>query len=141
MIKICKQCWLEFLDKTNSDYCYRPNCKKSRKEFKPIKQISDKKKERIKNDKSERNLFVKIAIDRSKDWYVVAKHLDRKDGKIIQSYKMIHIFELKPINFSHIKPKWMNEDLRLDENNIEIVSHRFHLYEHTGQYLVEDFNN
>ena len=61
------------------------------------------------------------------------------DGK--ETTKRIHIDDLTHWNFSHIKSKGMNKSLRLDPDNIEIVSVAFHFYEHNKQILKVHYVN
>ena len=89
----------------------------------------------------ELELFKKIALERSY-WdeykWCMAKHLSI-DGQ--ECEKPIALEDLQPINFAHIKPKGMFPELRLDPSNIEIVSKRYHFYEHNQQILQEDSRN
>jgi hypothetical protein len=62
----------------------------------------------------------------------MAKHIDT-DG--LECKKFIPLHFLTPTNFSHIKNKWMNKELRLDPDNIEIVSLAYHFYEHNKQVI------
>lgn len=106
-----------------------------KKIVKKIPVISQKKKERIKNEWSEFDLFMKIAQERSINGLVLAKDIDWKT-------KWIRLEDLRVINFSHIKPKWMNKSLRLDPNNVEIVTFSLHFLEHTGlRYMGAELPN
>lgn len=75
-------------------------------------------------------LFMQIAKERAVRWEVIAKHIDFDWNECT---KPIKLTALEPINFNHIKPKGMNKDLKLDPDNIEIVSRSFHHWEHTQQ--------
>lgn len=88
-------------------------------------------------------LFKKIAEERSilvagDMRYVKAKHLD-KEWK--EDVKAIFLEDLTPTNFSHIKPKWMYPELRLDPSNIELVSRAFHEWQHTQQIAQVEYPN
>lgn len=90
-------------------------------------------------------LFKAIAMQRRiQNWpdcfvdYVWAKHID-KDWN--ETNKKIHTRNLSVSNFSHTLPKSTHPELRLDPNNIEIVSVAWHHYEHTKQILKVDYSN
>lgn len=91
--------------------------------YKRINPVSAKKKERIKKEWSEWDLFIEIAIERAIDGYVLAEDV----GWIM---KKIKLQDLRVENFSHIKPKWMYPELRLNKDNIKIVTFAYHFYEH-----------
>lgn len=99
---------------------------KEKKPPKPIAKISDRKKDRIKTEWSEWDLFKKIALDRSIDRYVIAEDIDGKKKKIALEH-------LQPINFAHIHAKGMNKSERMNPDNVEIVTFAVHFQEHTGQ--------
>lgn len=108
---------------------------KEKKPSKPIAQVSQKKKDRIKTEGSEWDLFKKIALDRSIDRYVIAEDIDGKK-------KRIALEHLQPINFAHIHAKGMNKSERMNPDNIEIVTFAVHFQEHTGQrYLGANLQN
>lgn len=92
---------------------------------KPIKKISDKKRIRLKEWWSEKELFEKIWKER--------KHICSKCWKFLQSPK--------PHNFDHIKTKGSRPDLRLNPDNIEILCFSCH-YEKTNwwKYKWIDFD-
>lgn len=93
------------------------------KNWKPIKQFE---------------LFMQIARERAVRWEVIAKHIDF-DWK--ECTKPIKLTALEPINFNHIKPKGMNKDLKLDPDNIEIVSKAYHIFEHSHWiHKLEEYN-
>lgn len=73
------------------------------------------------------DLFIEIAKERQVNWYVEAKHLDEEWNECT---KWIKLEDLQPINFAHIKPKGTYPELRLVKENIQIVSFRYHFYEH-----------
>lgn len=100
-----------------------------------------KKKKRLENWWSELEMFKKIALKMACNGYVKAKDLIRIDWVIQNTTKLIKLEDLKPCNFSHIIAKSKNEELRLDENNIEIVSFRYHYYYEFGSYLDVNYNN
>ncbi len=77
-------------------------------------------------------LFKEIALARSVNWRVLAKHRDF-DWK--ECEKWIKIEKLTHWNFSHTKKKGMNKELRLDPENIEIASVAWHFYEENRQIL------
>ena len=111
MSKICKTCWwvtenplLKYCKKCTYENSFY-NLKQTR-----INIISNKKKERIKNWWSEKDLFKEIREER---W-----HNCNECWKYLQ--------EAKAHNFSHIKSKWSRPDLRLDKSNIEILCFRCH---------------
>lgn len=83
-------------------------------------------------------LFEQIKQDRQINWFVTAKHRDF-NGK--ECTKQIHVDNLTHWNFSHIKGKGMNKELRLDPENIEIVSVAYHFYEHNQQILKVHYKN
>lgn len=78
--------------------CAFPKTYTMKKTPKPIPQVSEKKKTRIKNEGSEWDLFKKIAKERSKNGRVTAKDLDGKT-------KSIRLEDLRVINFAHIVAK------------------------------------
>lgn len=110
MTKYCKNC-----NKLNENIlvkycrtCYPTYWKKLVKT--QINPISDKKKERLKNWWSEKDLFKEI-------W-------EEREHKCNECWKYLQ--EAKAHNFSHIKSKWSRPDLRLDKSNIEILCFRCH---------------
>lgn len=87
----------------------------------------------------ELELFKKIAEKESwGKWFVLVPH-------ILPNWnpwaKTINLEDLQPINFSHIKPKGMYPELRLDPDNIEIVSRAYHEWQHTGQIAQVNYPN
>ena len=87
-------------------------------------------------------MFLDIAEKKARDENtypcVIAKHITIKG---IVTEKWIHMDNLTPTNFSHIKPKGMNEDLRLDPNNVEIVSRAYHEFYWTKRLSKLDYFN
>jgi hypothetical protein len=81
--------------------------------YKKIKQVSDKRKDRIKNWWSEKELFKEIWKER--------------EHKCQECWVYIH--EPKIFNFAHIKSKWKNPKLRLEKQNILIKCFACHYIE------------
>lgn len=75
----------------------------------------------------ELDLFIEIAKERQVNWKVLAKDLDLNKNECT---KWIKLEDLQPINFAHIKSKGTYPELRLVKENIQIVSFRYHFYEH-----------
>jgi len=71
---------------------------KEKKERKPIAQMSEAKKERIRSEGSEWEFFKQIALDRQINGYVMATDLFGKKKKISME-------NLRVENFAHIKGK------------------------------------
>jgi hypothetical protein len=84
-------------------------------------------------------LFKKIALKRSKNGIVIAKHVNETTGQ--ECTKPIKLSDLGPENFSHTIPKGRDSSLRLVESNIEIVSRAWHYREHNGGILREVYKN
>lgn len=84
-------------------------------------------------------LFKEIAREQEVNWCVIAKHIDEDTEE--ECTKLIKVEDLWVENFSHIKPKGMNKDLRLDKSNIEIVSRAWHFKEHNGWTLRVKYKN
>lgn len=126
--------------KQKQTYWNKPVKEKEKKVY-SIPKISKKKQERLKEWWSESKLFKQIALERSINGVVIAKHLEKVNWDIIETTKEIPLDELKPINFSHKLWKGMNSSLRLEKSNIEIVSVRFHFFDHNKQYLNVEFKN
>lgn len=97
LLKYCKKCTYE-----NSFY----NLKQTR-----INLVSDKKKERLQNWWSEKDLFRKILIDRQNNWCLTCS----------VCWKTFLIENAWPTCFAHLIAKWQNKALRLFENNVKIV--------------------
>lgn len=117
MSKFCKICWeqnenplLKFCKKC---FYEEVKCDSIRK---PIKQVSDKKKLRIKEEWSETGIFMEIWNER--------EHKCEKCNYPLQ--------EPKAHNFDHIKAKWMNKGKRLDKDNIKILCFACHFERTTG---------
>lgn len=90
-----------------------------------IRKISKKKAQRIKEWKSEKDLFEKIRNERLHECCVCGKY----------------IYEAKAHNFDHIIPKSRGEQYRLDENNIQIVCFWCHFEKWTKlKYKGVDYN-
>lgn len=83
-------------------------------------------------------LFAKIALARSVNWKILAKHRDF-DWK--ECEKWIKLEDLSHWNFSHDIPKSRWEEYRLDPKNITIVSVAWHTYEHSQQILKVHYKN
>ena len=81
----------------------------------------------------------KIALKRSKNGIVIAKHVNETTGQ--ECTKPIKLSDLGPENFSHTIPKGRDSSLRLVESNIEIVSRAWHYREHNGGILREVYKN
>ncbi len=84
-------------------------------------------------------LFKEIALEQEQDGYVVAKHIDEVTWE--ECTKLIRMEDLWLENFSHDQSKKHRPDLRLDKNNIKIVSRAFHHHEHTGKICRTKFPN
>ena len=113
MSKKCKVCW----QPRDHDNPLVSRCKKcqyehsnNNKKQTRINLVSNKKKERIKNWWSEKDLFKEIWEERCHNCNECWKYLQ----------------EAKVHNFSHIKSKWSRPDLRLEKSNIEILCFRCH---------------
>jgi hypothetical protein len=65
--------------------------------------------------------------------WVKAIHRDEKTGKVCE--KEIPRAILTPVNFDHRSNKSRGESLRLDEDNIDIVSFAYHFHKHNGQIM------
>lgn len=83
----------------------------------------------------EKKLFEQVAINRTRYTstgrpYVVATHMSVM-GEICE--KRIFIENLNHMNFHHEKAKGMNKELRLVEENIQIVSFAYHFWLHNKQ--------
>lgn len=84
---------------------------KPEKQIKPIKKISDKKKERLKKEWSEWNFFK-----------ILFKKLEKKQKNICTICdKIVKENEVVPACFAHILPKWRYKEFRYFENNIWFV--------------------
>ncbi len=101
LLKFCKKCYYE----VNDDYSKK----------KPMKQISDKRKERILNWWSEKEVFREIWNER--------KHECENCWKVLK--------EAKAHNFDHIIPKSRWEKYRLDKENIKVVCFACHFLKTT----------
>lgn len=90
-----------------------------------IKPISDKRKKRLKNWWSEKELFKEIWEERP--------HICVDCWKVLK--------EAKAHNFAHIKSKWKYPELRLDKNNIQIKCFRCHFkQDHWMDYKWPDLD-
>jgi len=84
-------------------------------------------------------LFKRIASYRSLwFWFIYAPHI-LPNWEITS--KLIYLEDLTPTNFSHIKPKGMYPELRLDPSNIEIVSRAYHEWQHSLQIPQTNYIN
>ena len=89
-----------------------PKPPKKEKKNKPLKKISDKRRERL-GKYSEKDLFREILINKSKWWTLTCEvcwEIFTIESRISQ-----------PTTFAHIIPKSYNSKLRLFKNNIAIV--------------------
>ena len=88
-------------------------------------------------------LFMKIADRRMYAWndefYVKAIHRDEKTGE--PCHKEIRRELLTAANFDHRENKSRGEELRLQDDNIDIVSFAYHFHKHNGQILRLVFPN
>lgn len=85
-----------------------------KKSPKPIKKMSEKRKEEIKSGKGQAALFARI-------W-------ETREHKCSECHTPIHTPE--PSNFHHIYPKGKYPELRLVEHNITILCRSCHYHEH-----------
>lgn len=107
------------------------------KEKNAIRVIGRVPEEEKKTATGEAELFERIADKRMylKDgiMWVKATHRDEKTWEVCE--KEIPRSILKPINFDHRENKSRGEELRLDEDNIDIVSFAYHFHKHNCQIL------
>jgi hypothetical protein len=102
-----------------------PKPPKKEKKNKPLKKISDKRRERLKNWWGEKDLFLEV-------W-------NEREHKCNECWK--YLKEAKAHNFSHIRSKGARPDLRLDKSNIEILCFACHfLKDHWLKYKWPDLD-
>jgi len=136
MSKYCKDCWA--LNKNPLyKYCRKHiwGHQKPKKKYElkrtPVNKVSNKKKKRLQEWKSEKKKFIEIAIKRAINWEV-------KCQKCSKSIKLINLTHW---NFDHRIPKSKWEDYRLDENNIDILCVACHFEKTNWQKLKVKYNN
>ena len=111
MWKNCIECWKENENKMlklckEHYYLSERNKPKTR-----IKQVSDKKKARLKETGGERELFRQVLIERQHDWLLTCEYC----------WKDFLIEEAQPVSCAHILSKGLYWHLRLLKTNIAIV--------------------
>ena len=133
-MKVCKICWKP-RNHSNAlislcKECFWEKSSKDKKQTR-IKQISDKKRDRLKKWKSEKKKFMDIAIKRAIDWVC----------KCEVCWKPIKLINLTHWNFDHEIPKSKWEEYRLDEQNIKIKCVSCHFKKTTWLNLKVEYNN
>jgi len=109
-MKNCKGCGMMKLTENQGCYC-KPKKKKTEKEKKNIKPISDKKKERLKNNWTEWDLFKKIYKKLAKSW----------TNECVICAELVDEDDVIPSCFPHILPKGKYPEYRYFENNVWFV--------------------
>jgi len=116
-IKQCKAKWCNniftvynSIQKHCSNCMIENNNQKTLKNYKPVKKISDKKKNRL-SKFSEKDLFRSILIERWNDWCLTCMYCN----------KIFSMDSAWPASFPHLLSKKMFPALRLFPNNIWIV--------------------
>jgi len=118
---------------SNEQKCFCWWRTKKEKIVKPIKAISDKKKKRIKEWWSEKDLFIQIAKERQVDWICICENK--------KCNKKIKVKDLWPVNFDHVIPKSKWEEYRLDKKNIAILCFACHFKKTNWQTLKVIYKN
>jgi len=127
MSKICKNCWwitenqlLKYCKKCTYENSFY-NLKQTR-----INLVSDKKKERLQNWWSEKELFKEILINKQNNWYLICQYCNNK----------FSIENAWPFTFCHILAKGQYPAYRLFENNIMLACNIEH--HHKLDEIVKD---
>lgn len=135
MATICNKCGMRKITPNTPCACnvkkFNEDKFKTKKAPTPIKQVSDKKKERLASGGGEINFFRNIFKNK----------LKAKQNYCIICKKEVTEDEVNPACFPHILPKWKYPELRLLESNLQFlvcgIDHHSKLDEIIREYKKE----